>query len=119
MSVMKENMSAEAESMPLPSGPAAAAILAAGIGGTFYGIMIAGAEASPALKTWLTWNKGVGPLAGKTGMGVLVFFLSWLVLGLLWKGKSVNMNKVWTVALILIICSLLLTFPPFYDMFAA
>lgn len=121
MSVMKEKLSSapETEAAPLANGPAAAAILAGGIGSTFYGLLIVLVEASPAIKKLLTLNNGVGPLSGKTTIGVIGWLIAWVVLGQLWKGKSVDLNKVWTAALALIVLSLLLTFPPVFQLFTA
>lgn len=119
MSVMKEKLSnaPEAEALPLANGPAAAAILAGGIGGTFYGLLIVLVEASPAIKKLLTLSNGVGPLSGKTIFGVIGWLVAWVVLGQLWKGKNVDLNKVWTATLALIVLSLLLTFPPVFQLF--
>ena len=46
------------------------------------------AEASPAAKTFLTFSVPVGPLSGKTIVGVAIWLISWLVVGLLWKEKE-------------------------------
>ena len=119
-SVTKETISydAQAETSPLPMGPAAAAILAGGIGSAWYGLMVLLAEASKGFGNLLNFYKPVGPLSGKTIVGVAGFLLVWLVLGSLWKDKDVELNKVWPVALVLIILGLVFTFPPFFELFA-
>jgi hypothetical protein len=53
------------------SGPAAAAILAAGIGALVLGILTTWAEASEGFKEDLQWNDKVGPLSGKTITGAI------------------------------------------------
>lgn len=120
MSVTRETISydAQTESAPLPMGPAAAAILAGGIGSAWYGLMVLLAEASKGFGNLLNFYKPVGPLSGKTIVGVAGFLLVWLVLGSLWKDKDVELNKVWPVALVLIILGLVFTFPPFFELFA-
>lgn len=105
------------ESAPLPSGPAAAAILAAGIGSAFYGLLVCLAE-FPAVAKAFTLSKGVGPLSGKTTFGMLGFLAAWAVLASMWKGKEVNIDKVWKVSLVLIALGIVFTFPPFFLLWA-
>ncbi len=76
------------------------------------------AEASPAFGTPLNWYSQVGPLSGKMGIGVIAFFLSWIILHVLWRGKTVNFQRAATVAFVLLTIGLLLTFPPIFDLFA-
>jgi len=104
---------------PRPSGPAAAAVLAAGIGSFTLGLMVVLSEASAAVGAALTWSAAVGPLSGKTGVTVLVWLVAWLALGLAWKGRDVDFGKVWTATLVLIVLGFLGTFPLFFDLFAA
>ena len=103
----------------LPNGAALAAIVAAGIGSLALGLMTVGAEASAALKTALTLNAGVGPLSGKTVVGVVAYLLSWAVLHWAWKDRDLDFDRVIWVALVLIALGFLFTFPPFFVLFAA
>ncbi len=91
-----------------------ASMIAGGIGSLVLGITILLSEASPAVKALLTWTKGVGPLSGKTGVAVIAFVLSWVVLHYVFKGKSVNLTTsfIWTVVLVGL--GILLTFPPVF-----
>jgi hypothetical protein len=106
---------AEAEK---PEGPISAAILAAGVGSLALGLFTTLAEASTAVKDWLQWSDPVGPLSGKTGMAVLVWLVSWVVLHLWLRGKAYETRKALTVALILIAFGVLGTFPTFFEAFA-
>jgi lysylphosphatidylglycerol synthetase-like protein (DUF2156 family) len=115
--ITKEQIAAE--SAPLKSGPAAAAILAGGIGSAFYGFLVVLVELSPAVKTAFTLTKGVGPLSGKTTFGTLGFIVAWVILANMWKGKDVSIDKVWKISLVLIALGLLFTFPPFFQAFTA
>jgi uncharacterized membrane protein YkgB len=81
--------------------------------------MVTGAEMSPGLKTALTWSNPVGPLSGKTGVGVIAWIVSWVILHTLWKDKEMDFGKVFTITLILIALGFLFTFPPFFTLFAA
>ena len=100
-------------------GPAAAAFIAGGIGTFFGGLMTTLAEASAGLKTFLTWSTPVGPLSGKTAVGVLAWLIAWFVLNNMWKGKDYDMRRAFTITLVLIGLGLLLTFPPIFEIFAA
>ncbi len=101
----------------LPNGPVAAALLAGGIGAAILGLMTTLAEASTSFSNSLNWYSPVGPLSGKTGIGVIAYFLSWIILHFLWRGKNVNFQRMATVAFILLAIGLLLTFPPIFDLF--
>ena len=112
-----KSLSADELSTDLPNGPVAAALVAGGIGAAVIGLMTVLAEASAAINTALTWSVPVGALSGKTGVGVIVFFLAWVVLHFMYRGKNVDFNKFATVAFVLLAIGLLFTFPPFFLMF--
>ena len=112
-------MTTQTNTQELPNGPVAAAFLAGGIGSAMLGLMTILVEASTGIKTFLTWSKPVGPLSGKVGMAVIVFFVSWGIAHVLFRGKNVNFTRITTIALILLAFGLLGTFPPFFLLFAA
>ena len=103
----------------LPNGPAAAALLAGGIGSFAVGLMTVLAEISASLRTALTFSAPVGPLSGKTTVAVIIWLISWVVLGFLWKGKNVDFDRVVLLSFILLGLGLLATFPPFFLLFEA
>ena len=100
------------------SGPAAAAILAAGIGTLALGLLTTWAEASEGLKEDLQWNDRVGPLSGKTITGTIAFFASWLVLHLIWRRSNPPLQRIVLISAILIVLGLIGTFPTFFEQFA-
>jgi hypothetical protein len=105
-----------------PEGPAAAAMLAAGIGMFALGVLTTLSEASTGLHDWLEkweFDQGVGPLAGKTTVAVIVWVVSWLVLGLAWRRKDANLKTWFWVAFVLGLVGFLGTFPPIFQAFAA
>lgn len=102
----------------LANGPAAAAVLAAGIGTVALGLLTTLAEAIGPLKQALNFYDPVGPLSGKTTIAVVVWLVAWAVLYGIWRSKNVDFGKVFTAALVLIALGLLGTFPPFYELFA-
>jgi len=103
----------------LSNDPVAAAMIAGGAGAATIGLLAVLAEASEAIADALNWWKPAGPLTGKTLTGVAVFFVSWVVLHLIFRGKNVNFARATTIALILLGLGLLGTFPPFFALFAA
>ncbi len=109
-----------------PNGPAAAAIVAAGIGSFTLGLMVTLVEAFPdSVKTFLDFSKnygignGVGPLSGKVIVAVAAYLLSWGVLAYLWRGRELNFMRAFVVALVLLGLGFALTFPPIFTAFAA
>lgn len=100
-----------------PNGPVAAALLAGGIGATVFGLIVFIADLSKPFSDSLNWYKPVGPLAGKSILGTLVFFIAWAVAHFVWKDKEVNFNRISTIAIVLLVIGLVTTFPPFWDMF--
>ena len=99
------------------NGPAAAAILAAGIGSFAFGFAVCLSQAVKAVANFFTLSAAVGPLAGKTSASIVVWLVSWIILALILKNRQVSLAKVFIAALVLIGLGLLGTFPPFYDMF--
>ena len=102
------------------TGEAAAAFLAGGIGCFVIGLMTTLAEV-PALvdfKNALNWWNPAGPLTGKTGVGVIAFFLAWIVAHFTMGEKEVNLKTYVIVAALLTALGFLLTFPPFFELFA-
>jgi hypothetical protein len=109
----------ELELADVANGPAAAAFIAGGIGSAALGLIIPLSEAIPAFKTWLTFDRGVGPLSGKTIIPSIIFFLVWIVLGYMYRGKNTNMRTAMTIGFAGLIIGLLGTFPPIFDLFTA
>lgn len=101
----------------LPNGPVAAALLAGGAGAAMLGLATTLAEASAGVKNLLVWFNPVGPLSGKTGVAVITFFASWIVMHLIFRGKNVNFARATAVALTLLFIGLMGTFPPFFELF--
>jgi len=98
-------------------GVAAAAVLAAAIGVFVTGAMTTLAEVSPSVRTALTWSAAVGPLIGKTGVGVIAWLIAWPLLHAIWRDKEVSFSAVYTGSLVLIALGWILTFPPVFQVF--
>jgi hypothetical protein len=100
-----------------PSGPAAAAILAAGIGCFVMGLVTTVAAAVSTFSSAIAFVKPVGPLSGKSDIAIVAYFIAWLVLYLAWGRKDINIGRVGTATLILVALGILGTFPTFFDLF--
>ena len=96
------------------NGAAAAAMIAAGAGGVFFGIFIMLAENIPAVKAMMNLYNPVGPLSGKTIFGLLAWLVSWAVLHFALRNRELAPRNVAIVTFVLIGVSLLLTFPLVY-----
>lgn len=100
------------------SGKISAAFVSSGIGCLTIGLMTTGAVISEGLKNLLNWWSPAGPLTGKTGIGIGVWLLSWLVLHVLWKdAKAVDFERIFAATLIMIGIGIVLTFPPVFEAF--
>lgn len=107
----------ETTKVRVTTGPAAAAFVSAGLGCFVIGLMTTLAEALPALKTALTWSAAVGPLMGKTSVGVIVFFIAWAVMHYMWKDRDVDLKRAFMWSMILLALGVVGTFPVFFEAF--
>ncbi len=101
------------------SGIAVAAMLSSALGCFTIGLMIVISEASKSFSNWLNWWNPGGPLVGKTGMGIIVWLVSWIFLSLLIGKKEIKIKPVAAISFIPILLAFLFSFPPFFDLFAA
>ena len=102
----------------LPFGPAAAVMLAAGLGTFILGLLTTLAEASTGIADGLQWNDRVGPLSGKTIIAASVFFGSWGLLTAALRRSDPPWRMVVYATCVLIALGLLMTFPTFFQAFA-
>ena len=104
-----------------PDGPGAAVMMAAGIGIFVLGLFTLLSEASVSIHDWLEsleFGRGVGPLAGKTILGTVGFFASWIVLGIAWRTKELDLRRWFWIALALGVVGAVMMFPPVFQAFA-
>jgi hypothetical protein len=99
-----------------PSGPAAAAILAAGAGSAALGVLALAADAWPSVNHILIFYMPTGALSGVTTTAILVWLAVWFGLSRLWHAKEIALGRVNLAALVLLVVGILLTFPPFMDL---
>jgi hypothetical protein len=102
-----------------PFGPAAAVLLATGIGAVVLGLLTTLNEASESINSFLRFSDAVGPLSGKTVFGSGAFLVSWAILHGLWREKAPPVRAVVIATAVLLALGLLGTFPPFFEAFAS
>ena len=102
--------------MQLPNGPAGAAILSAGAGCAFLGILSVVADASKPIAKLLTFYLPTGPLSGVSSVAILLWLVTWFILAKRWRIRTVAIGKVNVTAFLLLALGILLTFPPFADL---
>ena len=113
---MSNSSAARSPNAPvLTNGPAAAAILSAGIGCFALAVLAFAGDKSSVMKSWFAFYKPTGPLSGVTTSAILIWIFTWGVLNWRWRKSTVAAGRVSAIALALLALSLLLTFPPFVD----
>lgn len=106
---------AQADIAAIPNGPAAAAILSAGIGCFFVGLFATLGDAFPKISHFFTFYHPTGALSGVTTSAIAIWLVSWYALSGLWRNKDVSFARINIAAFTLLALALLLTFPPFMD----
>lgn len=101
------------------NGPAAAALLAGGIGSAAMGLITLVYEINDksAFAKSMTWSKAVGGLSGKSSWAIIVFFVAWAILHYVWKDKETDFARISSIAIALLVVGLLGTFPPVWHLF--
>jgi hypothetical protein len=115
--VSTQNPSVSPVTPALTNGSGAAAILAAGIGSFTLAVLDIAGDKSTYVKSSLIFYKPTGPLSGVVIATVVVWLLTWILLELRWKKRTVALGRISTISLVLLATSLLLTFPPIVDLF--
>ena len=118
-SVPEESSRVVVEAPEKPSGPAAAAMLAVGIGALVLGTLTTLAEAFTSVHDWLQFSDRVGPLSGKTIIAGAVFFGAWALLTAVWRRSNPALRPVAIATLVLVVLGLVGTFPIFFQAFAS
>ena len=103
--------------MNKPFAPAAAAILAAGIGSLVFGLLTALAAAGRSVADALTFMPKVGPLSGQALSATIIFLGSWKLLALALRDKEPSEKRVFVAMWVMVAIGVLLTFPPVYQSF--
>lgn len=102
-----------------PNGPVAAVMLATGIGAVVLGLFTVLSEASEGVHDFLEWSERVGPLSGKTSLGVIAFVLSWAGLYAGLRERDLPWRPLVVATVVLLAIAVVLTYPPFFTSFAS
>ena len=98
-------------------GPVVAVMLASGIGALVLGIFTVLSEADEGIHEFLEFTERVGPLSGKVVLATAAFVVSWGGLHLALRDREVAWRTALTVTIVLLAIALVLTFPPFFQLF--
>jgi hypothetical protein len=102
-----------------PTGPVAAAVLAAGIGALALGLLTTINEGSTDVHDFLQFRDDVGPLSGKTILSVIAYFGSWAILHAVWRRQNPALRPILIATVVLVGLGILGTFPTFFQAFAS
>ena len=110
-------MTTSAAQNTTPNGSVAAAVLSCGLGCFLLGVLAVAADGSKALAAALNFYNPSGSLSGVATVAIALWLILWAILAARWKNQTVAFGKIATAAFTLLALSLLLTFPPFGDLF--
>ena len=99
------------------NGPVAAAVLSCAVGCFLLGVLAVAADGSKRLAATLNFYHPSGPLSGVTTVAIALWLVCWAVLATRWRNRSLAFGKLSAFAFLLLALGLLLTFPPFGDLF--
>jgi len=99
------------------NGPVAAAVLSCAVGCFLLGLLAVVADGSKRLAAALNFYHPTGPLSGVTTVAIALWIVCWAVLAARWRNKTLAFGKVSAFAFVFLAFGLLLTFPPFGDLF--
>jgi hypothetical protein len=106
----------ESAAPSIPNGSGAAAMLAAAIGSLVLATIAFAADKSVPLKNALNFYKPTGPLSGVTTVAIVFWLMAWGFLEWRWAKRALDMRRINRVSLVLLVVSILLTFPPIVDL---
>ncbi len=96
------------------NGAAMAAFLAAGIGAFVLGILVVLNETE--IFAIPSFYKPAGGLPGRTTVATVIWLVVWAVLHNRWKEREIGLHRVRNATLVLVVASLVLTFPPVWHL---
>ncbi len=111
-----ETAASAPQAMLNPNGPGAAAVLAAGIGSLAVAVFTIVADKAAPVKSLMNFYRPTGPLSGVTTCAIVVWLVAWALLHWRWSFRNVAVGRITAAAFILLLLSLLLTFPPIADL---
>lgn len=98
-----------------PNGAAMSAMLAAAIASAAFGALVllgaTGVFSAPAIYA------PAGGLSGRSTGALLVWLITWVLLHRQWRDRSVSMSRVSAWSFVLVLVSIVATFPPLWELF--
>ena len=99
-------------------GVAAAALLAASFGTAALGFFTTLAEANTDFHDWANWWDRVGPLSGKSSLGLITWLASWPLFHLALFRRNNVLPTAIAVSAVLFLVGMVLMFPPIFERIA-
>ncbi len=98
-------------------GAAAAAFISASVGCFVIGVATVLSVSFSPVSTFLNWWGPAGPLTGKTGVGVIIWLLLWLILHFVLRDRKMHLKGVVISSFVLVALAFVALFPPFFELF--
>lgn len=92
-------------------------MLAAGIGCFSMGLASVVTDKVRPLAKLLILYRPTGPLSGVSTLSILIWLAVWGVLHYYWGPRNIDLRRVVTASVVLLVIGILLTFPPIGDLF--
>ena len=102
----------------LSSGPAAAVVLAAGVGSLTMGLTTILSRVSNTVAERLSWPHRAGPISGQAILASFAFFCSWGLLARAWRHSDPPLGAAALATSILVVVALVATYPPLLQLVA-
>lgn len=102
----------------LPTGTVVAALLAAMIGLMVLGVINIYAAVDAGFAKAITLNTGIGPYSGKELFWLVGWSLSWLVLHVALRRRTLNLRRWFGVFMVGMLVATLLVWPPIFEAIA-
>ena len=110
----------ETQDVRARDGAAAAALLAAAIGIFVLGLVtsLAEMESLSDFHDWLAWDDEVGPLSGKSSLGLIAWAVTWPPLHFLLYRRDKVLLATSAISFVLFVAAMVLMFPPVFERLA-
>lgn len=101
----------------MPNGGGGAAVISAGLGAFALAVLAILGDQIPRFKQSMIFYRPTGPLSGVTTIAIALWLITWSILHVRWRNRTIAIGRISAVALVLLCLSVLLTFPPLADLF--
>lgn len=101
----------------MSNGAGGAAVVAAGVGSFVLAVLAIAADQIPDLRQAMIFFRPTGPLSGVTTCAVVMWLACWVLLHFRWRNRTVPLERLSILAIVLLCLSVVLTFPGVANLF--